>query len=80
MQQLDYHSSIRKVFSLLKLYQCLKHNSKICQYLCYGINDLDKVRWLGHCPMQTIRDTMRHAKGIEELSKGSFDPNQQCPS
>ena len=37
-------------------------------------------RLLGHCPMQTISDTIPHAKGIEELSKASFDPNQQCPA
>ena len=39
MQQLDYHSSIRKVFSLLKLYCYLKPNSKICQVKLYGIGD-----------------------------------------
>ena len=32
---------------------------------------------LGHCPMPTIRDTIPHAKGIEELNKVSFDPNQR---
>ena len=44
-QQLDYHSSIRKVFSVLKLYQYLKHNSKECQDsdMRYGIDDLDIV-------------------------------------
>ena len=30
--------------------------------------------------MQTIRDMIQHAKGIEELSKESFDQNQQCPA
>ena len=35
-------------------------------------------RHLGHCPMQTIRDTIPLAKGIKELSKESFDQNQQC--
>ena len=27
--------------------------------------------------MQTIRDTIPHVKGIEELINASFDPNQQ---
>ena len=36
-------------------------------------------RRLGHCSMQTIRDTIPHTKGIEELSK-AIDPNQQFPS
>ena len=35
---------------------------------------------LGHCPKQTIRDTIQHAKGIEELSKESFDKDEQCPA
>ena len=29
---------------------------------------------------QTIRDTIPHAKGIEELRKAIFDPNKQCPA
>ena len=37
-------------------------------------------RRLGYCPMQTIRDTIPHAKGIEELYRESFDQNQQCPA
>ena len=50
-------------------------NSKICQDMRYGsgIICLDIV-------MQTICDTISHAKGIEELSKASFGPNQQCPA
>ena len=28
--------------------------------------------------MQTIRDTIPHAKGIEELSRARFDVNQKC--
>ena len=30
--------------------------------------------------MKTIRDRITHAKGIGELSKASFDPNQQGPA
>ena len=30
--------------------------------------------------MHTIRDTISDAKGIEELNKASFDPNQRCPA
>ena len=34
------------------------------------------------CLVQTIRDTIPRAEGIEdlELSKASFDPNQQFPA
>ena len=30
--------------------------------------------------MQTIRDTIPHAKGIEGIAKESFDKNQPCPA
>ena len=36
----------------------------------------DWHRWLGHCPMQTIRDTIPHAKEIEEPRKARFGPKR----
>jgi hypothetical protein len=37
-------------------------------------------RRLGHAPMETIRDTIQHSIGLEELTKTTFDREEQCPA
>ena len=55
----------------LKLYRYLKNTIQRYVRISPG------HRRLGHCLMQTIRDTIPYAKGIEELSNESFDQIQQ---